>query len=255
MAIRISAQNLSISYPVFGLDSRSFKREILNVSTGGKFSAHPNGKSVEVTALSELSFDFFEGDKVALIGHNGAGKTTLLRVLAGVYEATSGKLASTGSIGSLFDATLGMDYESTGYENVRIRGILLGMSKQEINSVILDVEEFTELGHFLKMPIRTYSSGMLLRLAFSLSTLRAPDIFLIDEVISAGDAGFMKKAEARLSKLIQASKILVLASHSNETVARICNKAMWLEHGHIKKYGDINEVIELYAQASALLAV
>lgn len=242
----IKLDNVSLSYPIFGAQSRSFKRNLIKMTIGGNLNVHDH--SILIDALSNISFTLSGGDRLALIGHNGSGKTTLLRILAGVYVPTHGQLTTNGSISSLLNTALGMDHEATGYENIKIRSMLLGLPKNSLPALITDVEEFSELGTFLNMPVRTYSAGMMVRLAFALSTLIVPDILLIDEAIGAGDAHFMQKAQARMEKLIQKSEILVLASHSLETVKNFCNKVLWLEHGQIKAMGDIETVTEQYSQ-------
>lgn len=244
----IKLDNVSLSYPIFGAQSRSFKRNLIKMTIGGNLNVHDH--SILIDALSNISFTLNGGDRLALIGHNGSGKTTLLRILAGVYAPTHGQLTTHGSISSLLNTALGMDHEATGYENIKIRSMLLGLPKNSLPALITDVEEFSELGTFLNMPVRTYSAGMMVRLAFALSTLIVPDILLIDEAIGAGDAHFMQKAQARMEKLIQKSEILVLASHSPETVKNFCNKVLWLEHGQIKAMGDIETVTEQYSQAN-----
>ena len=167
------------------------------------------------------------------MGHNGSGKTTLLRVLAGIYEPVRGRLSVTGQVSSLLDLSLGMDHEATGYENIMLRGALMGLSPSRLVGKVGEIAEFAELGAYLSMPIRTYSSGMLLRLAFAVATSITPEILLLDEWLSVGDADFSKKAERRLVEMLESSAIVVLASHNISLIKRFCTRMLHLEHGHI----------------------
>jgi lipopolysaccharide transport system ATP-binding protein len=241
----ISFSNASIEFPIFNATGRSLTSSILKVATGGKLDADPNGR-VLVKALTDISFSLREGDKVALLGHNGAGKSTMLRALGRVYSPTKGTAEIVGEIGSLIDISLGINPEATGRENVFIRGQLLGLTKQEIIGKYEEIVAFAELGDFMEMPVRTYSSGMHLRLAFAVSTVVRPEILLMDEWLSVGDADFQHKAEARLRDLVSGTKILAIATHSRELVEAVCNRAIWLEHGQIKMDGPISEVVPAY---------
>lgn len=240
----IILENLSLDYPVFGLNTRSFKQSLLKISTGGLIASDAN--TVVIEALKSLSVHLQSGDKLALIGHNGAGKSTLLRVLAGIYLPSAGELTIKGSVAALLDISLGMQSEATGYENIYIRGLLMGLSRKEIAQLIPDIEAFTDLGKFLSIPIKTYSSGMRVRLAFAISTAIESEILLLDEAVGAGDASFADKAQQRIENLIRRSHIMVLASHDNELIKRFCNKGLWLEHGSVKAYGDIDTVVSAY---------
>jgi len=238
----IKLDNVSLVYPVYGASSRSLKRSLISVATGGRISNH--GNTLEVRALSNISFELLTGDRLGLVGHNGSGKSTLLRVLAGIYRPQIGRLIVRGKITSILDVALGMDPEATGYENIYLRGLLTGLSDSEIRAMVPDIEEFTELGNFLRMPVKTYSSGMTLRLAFGLSTAVTPEILLIDEVIGTGDAAFMEKAHSRIQQFIDRSSILVLTSHNRQVIEQFCNKAICLEHGRIKWSGNVSELNE-----------
>lgn len=238
------AKDLCLDYPIFGMSGRSLKKSLLKITTGGRVAS--SAQTVVVQALKNISFHLKNGDKLALIGHNGAGKSTLLRVLAGIYAPNAGQLTVQGSVATLLDISLGMQPEASGYENIYIRGLLMGLSRAETDKLIPDIEEFTDLGQFLSMPIKTYSTGMRVRLAFALSTATDPEILLLDEAIGAGDAGFIEKAQKRLKKFIHRAQIMVLASHDNDFVTEFCNKAIWLEHGTVKGYGDTAEIVEAY---------
>jgi ABC-2 type transport system ATP-binding protein/lipopolysaccharide transport system ATP-binding protein len=189
------------------------------------------------------------GERVGLVGHNGAGKTTLLRVIAGIYEPVTGTVAVEGRTVPLFDAGLGTDPESSGMDNIQLRGLFLGLSKAEMRRRTDEIAEFTGLGPFLDMPLRTYSTGMQARLAFAISTCIDPDVLLLDEGIGAGDAAFMAKASQRLDRLVQQTGILVLASHSEDLLRRLCSKAFLFEHGRVVAEGSVDEVLARYRGA------
>ena len=227
----IKAENLTIDYPIFGSSSRSFKKTLIRAATGGKIANDAHG--ISIRAIDDISFSFCEGEKIGLVGHNGAGKSTLLRALAGVYAPTHGSLVVSGSIASLLDLSLGMDEEFTGYENIFMRCVLMGIGKSEVKKHVDDIIEFSELGEYIRMPMRTYSTGMSLRLAFSICTTFPSDIVLMDEWLSVGDADFSKKAEARLLAFIKKSSILVLASHDAEQIKKICNRVLTMDHGRV----------------------
>ena len=241
----IRLQNVSVSFPIYDGASRSLKKRIVAASTGGRISM-VEGRPAVVNALENLTFDIEHGDRVALIGHNGAGKTTLLRVLAGIYTPVQGEVHRIGKVAPLFDTSFGMDVEATGYENIRLRALYLGMTKSQIEERIDEIAAFAELGAFMGMPLRTYSAGMRTRLAFAVSTSIDPEILLLDEQIGAGDAAFMVKASERLERLVERSGILVLASHSDDAVKRFCTKGLLLEHGRVLFYGPAEEALEAY---------
>jgi len=228
----IKVKNLSLDFSIYGYSSKSLKKTTVNLMTGGLLG-EDEGKHVKVRALDNLNFNLFEGDRLALIGHNGSGKCTLLRVLAGTYWPTEGDILIKGSIASMLSITIGIDGEATGIENIRTRGLLMGLSKIQITRLIDDVTEFSELGNFIHMPMRTYSTGMTMRLAFGIATSIPADIVLMDEWLSVGDENFSKKAELRLKKILNHAKIFVLATHSSGLVESVCNKVFHMEHGKI----------------------
>jgi ABC-type polysaccharide/polyol phosphate transport system ATPase subunit len=240
---KIELNNVSLVYPIYGINARSFKSQLLNIAVGGKLSQE--NRMVEVEALKEISVSLKSGDRVGLIGHNGAGKTTLLKVLAQIYEPTHGNINIEGSASCIFDIMMGLDAELTGYENIFLRGLILGLSKQEIKKITPDIEEFAEIGEFMKMPIKSYSTGMMVRLAFGIATSIASDILLIDEVVNVGDIQFREKARKRLTNLIHQANILVLSTHDFSLLKEFCNKALWLEKGQIKYFGAIDEVLDM----------
>jgi ABC-type polysaccharide/polyol phosphate transport system ATPase subunit len=203
-------------------------------------------KNTSFRALNNINLTINSKDRVGLLGRNGAGKSSLLRVMAKVYKPNSGLVAIDGQISSLFDVCLGMDFESTGYENIVHLAIMRGLTKKMAYDITSDIEDFTELGAFLNAPVRTYSSGMLMKLAFAVATAMPPEIILIDEVIGAGDAHFMKKATSRIENMVEKSQILVLTSHSNEIIRQFCNKTVVLDKGEIKFCGNTEEGINFY---------
>ena len=245
IAALVKFDRVGIEFPIYSAHGRSFKRSMLQYTTGGRIGLSANQRVV-VSALNDVSLTAEHGEHIGLIGHNGAGKSTMLRAIAGVYEPVLGTVSVCGRVDSLIDLTLGMDMEATGQENIRIRCLLLGIESKEIDALIDDIAQVTELGDFLAMPVRTYSSGMLLRLSFAISTSITPDILLMDEWIGAGDASFMKKAQARLKSLLGRTGILFIASHSESIVKDNCTRAIWLEHGTIRADGPPAQVWSEY---------
>jgi lipopolysaccharide transport system ATP-binding protein len=241
----IDFQDVCVDFPIYNSTGRSLKKRLMSVATGGQLSADALG-IVIIRALDHLSFKINDGERVALLGHNGAGKSTLLRVMSSVYSPTVGSAHIQGKLGSLIDISLGIDHEISGLENIYIRGRLLGLSAAEIKKKTPEIVEFSELGDFIEMPVRTYSTGMHMRLAFSISTTLRPEILLMDEWLSVGDEGFKHKAEARMKEVIQSSSILVVATHSRELAMNTCNRAIWLEHGKVKMDGTSQEVCHEY---------
>ncbi|MBN3815749.1 ABC transporter ATP-binding protein [Paraburkholderia sp. Se-20369] len=229
--MHISLENVTVRFPIYDAKHRSFKRAVMAAATGGRFVGSSGHTVVE--ALRDINLEIARGDRIALIGGNGAGKTTLLRVLAGVYEPEIGKVRVQGRITSLLDSMLGMDLESTGYENMYLRGLFLGLKAKEIAKLADEIAEFSELGDFLNVPVRTYSSGMTLRLAFSISTVIKPEILLMDEWMSVGDEHFKHKAEERLEQFVSDAGILVIATHDHGLAERLATRRITMEHGTI----------------------
>jgi len=247
----LTLSNVRVSFPIYQGGSRSLKKILIFRGSGGQIASDANQRLV-VEALRGISLHFTAGDRVALVGANGSGKTTLLRVMGGIYEPAAGIVESNGRISPMFDIGLGMDSELSGYDNIRLRGLILGLSAAEIDERMADIVEFSELGDYLELPIRTYSSGMVTRLTFAVATCFAPEILLMDEWIVAGDAAFMAKAERRISSFVSQASILVLASHSSEICRRWCNKAIWLEKGEIKAAGPVDQILDEYAGAPSV---
>ncbi len=242
---RIDLRNVSVEFPVYNINARSFKKHFLRLATGGAVVEDAN-QHVIVSALKNINFSAKDGDRIGLIGHNGSGKSTFLRLISKIYEPTSGDIHIQGNISPMLDIMHGIEAEFTGYENIFTRGTILGLSRQQINDRIKEIAEFSGLGDYLAMPIRTYSSGMRVRLAFAISTSIKPDILLIDEVFGTGDADFMTKARARMMSLLQQSSIVVMATHSDELIQEFCNKALLLEGGVVKFFGPTQEALKIY---------
>ena len=241
----INLQNVTVDIPIFNSQGRSLKKAMMGFATGGRIGLTEAGK-VTIRCLDNVNLNISANERIGLVGHNGAGKTTLLRVLGKVYEPTSGKATIHGKVGSLIDISLGIDSEASGIENIYLRAALLGIPKQKVKEQLDNIVEFTQLGDFIRMPVRTYSSGMHLRLAFAVSTMIEPDILLMDEWLSVGDAEFQNKAEERLNHLIERSNILVIASHSRQLIERCCTRVIWMEHGKVKLDGPPKEVCKMY---------
>lgn len=227
----LSLKNVSVSFPIYGAGSASLKKTLAASVTGGRFGKE-TGVNV-VQALHDINLELKNGDRLGLLGHNGAGKSTLLRTLAGVYEPSAGDFIREGSVASLIDPSLGIEPDASGLENIMLRGLVMGMNRKQVEDLTVEICEFSGLGEYVNMPVRTYSTGMLMRLAFSISTSVQADILLMDEWLSVGDADFTEKAEKRMKDVVSKSGILVLASHSPDLIARECNKVIRLEHGRI----------------------
>ncbi|RDI48512.1 MULTISPECIES: galactan export ABC transporter ATP-binding subunit Wzt/RfbE [Nocardia] len=242
--VSIETHDAWVEFPIFDAKSRSLKKAVLG-KAGGAIGRNQSDVVV-VEALREITMSFKEGDRVGLVGHNGAGKSTLLRLLAGIYEPTRGSARVRGRVAPVFDLGVGMDPEISGYENIIIRGLFLGQTRKQMMAKVDEIAEFTELGEYLNMPLRTYSTGMRVRLAMGVVTSIDPEILLLDEGIGAVDADFMKKARNRLRDLVARSGILVFCSHSNEFLAQLCDTAIWIDHGRMRMRGDIEEVVRAY---------
>ncbi|RSN35478.1 ABC transporter ATP-binding protein [Amycolatopsis sp. WAC 01416] len=241
--VSIDVHNAYVDFPIFDAKTRSMKKKVLG-KVGGKIGTESKVPIIE--ALHDVSLQLNEGDRVGLVGHNGAGKSTLLRLLSGIYEPTRGSARITGKIAPVFDLGIGMDPEISGMENIIIRGLFLGMTAKQMEARVDDIAEFTELGDYLQMPLRTYSTGMRVRLALGVVTSIDPEILILDEGIGAVDAAFLNKAKDRLKDLVKRSGILVFASHSDEFLFELCDSAIWMDEGHVKQRGSLREVLTGY---------
>ena len=266
---RIEARSLRVEFPLYHLGARSLKKRLLAHAAAsvrpatGRPDQHPDqppgqppgqppdrvhtdeANRVVVSALRDLDLTLRPGDRVALIGRNGAGKTTLLRALAGIYEPVGGTLLIRGSVGSLIDPAAGMDPDSTGRENVRLRALYRNLGPRDQATLEAEVADFAGLGAFMDVPIKGYSAGMAIRLAFAIATAMQPQILLMDEWFLAGDAAFIDKAEARLASLVSAADILVIATHDLAIARRWCNRALLLDQGRVRHDGNVEDTIKM----------
>ena len=240
MMAKLAFENVTVQYPIYNSRGMSLRNQILRLGTGGKIEAEA-GQINLVTALNDVNFKLVDGDSIGLIGHNGSGKTTLLGAMAGVYTPISGKVIREGSLATVFEIGAGMDLELSGYDNIVRMGLMMGMTPTQASECTPDIEEFTELGDFLQLPVRTYSSGMTMRLMFAVATSVKPEILLIDEMFGTGDLRFQEKARSRMKSLIESSKIFVFASHSHDLLKEYCNRFFRLEHGALSEV-DITDL-------------
>lgn len=229
----ISFKNVTVRYPIYGSHGMSLRSHIVRVATGGNIER--DARTTVVTALRVVNFTLRDGDAVGLIGHNGSGKSTLLRTMAGIYPPSEGRVILRGKTSTVFEIGAGLDHELSGYDNIIHIGMMMGMSYLESKALTPDIEEFTELGDFLQLPIRTYSSGMTMRLMFAVATAITPEILLLDEMFSTGDAGFKEKGLLRIKRLIGSAKIFVFASHDHSLIKTYCNRVFKIERGQVQE--------------------
>jgi ABC-type polysaccharide/polyol phosphate transport system ATPase subunit len=246
----IRLHDISVEFPIYTGSSRSLKKMLLNTTTQGNIARDARDR-IAVHALSDLNLRIEHGDRLALIGANGAGKSTLLRVLAGIYEPTGGRVHAQGRISALLTASVGLNFDLTGRENILMRGMYMDVHPRDMREHIEEIAEFTELGYYIDMPVRTYSAGMVIRLCFAVATSVHPEILLMDEWLAAGDAAFLTKARQRMEDFVSGTSILVLASHSLPLLEEWCNRAVLLDHGRIAAEGSVAEVAAAYTAAQA----
>lgn len=247
----IDVDALEISFPLYHGASRSLRGTFAGAAAALRSgpSAHlaqDARRRIVVNVLRKISFSLRPGDRLGLIGGNGAGKTTLLRALGGVYEPVGGRVRVEGRLGTLLDPSLGMNPELTGRENIRLRCLYYGLSSKEAVVIQENVADFAGLDSFMDMPVKTYSAGMKVRLAFGLATAITPDVLLMDEWFMAGDAAFMAKAQTRLENLVEQAEILVVSTHQPEVMRRWCNRVLWLKNGVIHQDDTPEKVLDAY---------
>ena len=240
----IDLQNVSLEFRLRQQRHISLKEFVLKRMFRRKLSPFKY-----VRALENVTLSIREGDRLGIVGHNGAGKSTLLKLLAGIYPPTEGTRTVHGQVSSLFDLQLGFEPDASGWENIAYRGYLQGETPKTLRAKFQEIAEFSELGDFLNSPVRHYSSGMLVRLAFAVATAIDPEILLVDEVLSAGDLAFQKKCRRRMEEMIDKAHLIVMVSHDLEALARFCNRAIWLDHGRIRLSGPTGEVLAAYTDA------
>jgi len=241
---RIELQRVSLTFSVRQYNKLTLKEFLVRQMF--RRAINPN---LKVPALKDISLSVAEGDRIGIIGHNGAGKSTLLKVLAGIYPPTSGTRIVEGRISSLFDIALGFEQDATGWENIAYRGYLQGETPRTIRTKTDAIADFSELGHFLEMPVRYYSAGMMVRLAFAIATAIEPEILLIDEVLSVGDMAFQDKARQRMRDMMAKARLICLVSHDLSSITKICQRAIWLDHGVLREAGEPEAVVEAYTQS------
>jgi ABC-type polysaccharide/polyol phosphate transport system ATPase subunit len=242
---RIELTNVGLTFRVRKQQGRMTLKEYL---VRGLF-LRPAASTMEVHALCDLNFQVCPGERVGIIGHNGAGKSTLLKLLAGIYEPTQGQRLVEGRISSLFDLMLGFEPEATGWENIRYRGYLQGETPRSIRRKMDAIAEFTELGKFLDMPVRYYSAGMLVRLAFAIATAIEPEVLLVDEVLTVGDMSFQDRARRRMREMMAHAEMIVVVSHDLVALPEVCQRGIWLDGGRLRHDGPIAEVIQAYTES------
>jgi lipopolysaccharide transport system ATP-binding protein len=248
MPVHLRADKVSVRFRVYGLGSQSFKKQLISFGTGGRLARDAANHFV-VQALEDVSLDLAEGDRLGIIGSNGSGKSTLLRVLAGIYHPDGGSVCSSGKMSAIIDHSVGLDPMATGYENIEARAVLMRLHREARGRLVESVKATSELGDYLSMPVHAYSSGMLMRLNFSLSIAIDPDILLLDEWLSVADQNFRAKAETIMQDLVSRSRILVIASHNLDLLERLCDRVAHLEGGKLRAFGPSKEVLAAYRGA------
>lgn len=228
------------------------QKRIKDILIPGSNRFNDFNKNGTVHAIKNFNLEFHDTERIAIIGHNGAGKSTFLKMISGIYPPTSGKMTVDGKISSLFEFATGFEMEQTGWDNIYLRGLMLGETPSSIQAKMKEIGEFSELGDFLNMPVKYYSSGMFIRLAFSVSTSINPDILLLDEALAAGDAAFIDKANKRMQEMMNDAKIMVLVTHGMETARKLCNRCLWFERGEIIMDGTPDEVTKAYIESTTI---
>jgi ABC-2 type transport system ATP-binding protein/lipopolysaccharide transport system ATP-binding protein len=241
-------RNVSVEFPIYSGGSRSLKKLLLNTTTQGNIARDARDR-ITVQALKQIDLDIEQGDRLALIGGNGAGKSTLLKVLAGIYTPSQGQVHISGRISALLTTSVGLNPDATGRENIINRAMYMDVHPREMRARIDEIAEFSGLGYYIDMPVRTYSSGMMIRLCFAVATSVCPEVLLMDEWLAVGDAAFLEKARRRMESFVSASSIMVLASHSMPLLHEWCNRAILLENGRIAAAGTVAEIEAAYRPA------
>ncbi len=239
----IELNNVNLKFKLRRTAGISLKEFVIR----GCFLKKRTARIAGVHALRDINLRLTEGQRLAIVGHNGAGKSTLLRLLAGIYVPTTGQRNVQGRVSSMLDIGVGIEPDATGWENIMFRGFLQRQTPAELKRKSPEIAAFSELGEFLDAPVRCYSSGMQVRLTFAIATAIEPEILLIDEIFSAGDASFQEKAAERMKNLMDKASIMVMASHDTATLRKLCNVGIWMDHGQIKMHGPADEIIDAYS--------
>ena len=250
MLASLRLRDIGVEFPIYSGGSRSLKKVLFNRTTQGNLARDARDR-ITVQALSDVSLDIADGDRLAIIGANGAGKSTLLKVLAGIYAPTRGLIQACGRVSALLSASVGLNPDATGRENIITLGMFMDVHPREMRARVEEIADFTELGYYIDMPVRTYSSGMMVRLCFAVATSVRPQILLMDEWLAAGDAAFLTKARQRMEDFLSGASILALASHSLPLLKEWCNRAVLLDHGRIAAMGSVEEVAAFYEATAA----
>jgi ABC-type polysaccharide/polyol phosphate transport system ATPase subunit len=245
MTASVFLRDVSVEFPIYSGGSRSLKKLLLHSTTQGNLARDASDR-ITVMALNGITLDINHGDRLAIIGANGAGKSTLLKVLAGIYAPTGGRMHAEGRVSALLTASVGLNPDATGRENIIIRGMYMDVHPRDMRAHVDEIADFTELGSFIDMPVRTYSSGMMVRLCFAVATSLRPEILLMDEWLAAGDAAFLHKARQRMEDFVAGTSILVLASHAMPLLEEWCNRAILLDQGRIVASGGVKEIATIY---------
>src|ERR1700682_207542 len=247
MTASLRLRDIAVEFPIYTAGSPSLKKVLSNPSTQGNLARDAHDR-ITVLALSDITLDIEHGDRLAIIGANGAGKSTLRKVLAEIYAPTGGRLHASGQISALLTASVGLNPDATGRENIITRGMFMDVHPRDMQPRVDEIAEFTELGYYIDMPVRTYSAGMMVRLCFAVATAVRPQILLMDEWIAAGDAAFLHKARQRMEEFLSGASILALASHSLPLLKEWCNRAVLLDHGRITAMGSVAGGAAFYEQ-------
>lgn len=239
METMIEVRDVSMRFRMANDNIRSIKEYVVQMLKG-KIQYN------EFEALKNVSFDVKRGEVVGLIGHNGAGKSTILKVISGILKPSEGGVTVRGNIAPMLELGSGFDYDLSGKENIFLNGAILGYSEEFLNSKYEEIVEFSEIGQFIDVPLRNYSSGMIARLAFSIATVVVPEVLIVDEVLSVGDANFQEKSHARMMELMHGGTTVLFVSHSLPQIRSMCSRVVWLDHGQVRMFGDTQEVCDAY---------
>ena len=229
---RVSLDKISVEYPIYNAGAFSLRNNLVAIGTGGRISAEARHIK-SVMALEDVTLELNDGDRLGLVGHNGSGKSTLLRTIAGIYQPVRGSVEVEGRVSTVFGLGAGLQPELSGYDNIIRMSMMLGATRAQAEAAIPDIEDFSELGNFLAMPVRTYSAGMSMRLNFAVATASYPEILLVDEIFGAGDAEFQVKAQKRMNEFVEKASIFILASHSEQLIKKFTKNTVQLRHGRI----------------------
>lgn len=235
----IKAENVSMRFRLSADRISSMKEYVVRMLTGKL-------QYKEFWALKNVSFAVEKGEVLGVIGHNGAGKSTLLKVISGILRPTEGSVTVRGNIVPMLELGSGFDYDMTGRENIFLNGAILGYSKEFLTSKYQEIVDFSELGEFIDEPLRNYSSGMMMRLAFSIATVVEPEILIVDEILAVGDADFQNKSKRRMLELMSGGTTVLLVSHTLSQVREMCDKVLWIEHGQVQDYGETKALCDAY---------